>query len=59
VRARIDTNCRFRPCKPSDAPSCQDPWCQRLREIADDHLRTELDRIPAARAQVRIGAAPE
>lgn len=59
TRARIDTNCRFHPCKPSDAQPCQDPWCQRLRAIANADLQTELERIPAMRAQVRIGAAPE
>jgi hypothetical protein len=59
TRARIDANCWFQPCKPSDAQPCQDPWCQRLREVADVDLQTELDRIPETRAQVRIGAAPE
>ena len=59
MRARIDANCWFHPCKPSDAQPCQDPWCQRLRETADADLQAELDSIPAARAQVRIGAAQE
>lgn len=59
MRARIDANCWFQPCKPSDAQPCQDPWCQRLREVADADLQTELDRIPAMRAQVRIGVDPE
>jgi hypothetical protein len=59
MRARIDADCWFPPCTPGDASPCQDPWCQRLREITDADLQSELDRIPAARAQVRIGAAPE
>ena len=59
TRARIDANCWFHPCKPTDAQPCQDPWCQRLREVADVALQAELETIPAMRAQVRIGAAPE
>ena len=59
MRARIDANCWFHPCKPSDAQPCQDPWCQRLRETADADLQAELDGIPAMRAQVRIGSGQD
>lgn len=59
MHARIDANCWYQPCKPSDARPCQDPWCLGLREVADAQLKAELDHLSAARAQVRIGAGPE
>jgi len=53
-RARIDAECRFYPCKPSDPSPCPDPVCERLRAFADENLERELTRIPELRAQVRI-----
>lgn len=55
-RARIDAECRFYPCKPSDPSPCPDPVCERLRAFADENLESELSRIPGLRAQVRISS---
>ncbi len=52
-RARIDAQCRFWPCKPSDA-SCPDPVCERQRTRADAYFNAELDRIPLLRATARF-----
>lgn len=55
-RSDIDANCRFSPCKASDPAPCPDPVCARLRAVADEQLKSQLDQIPALRAQVRIVA---
>ena len=53
-RSDIDANCRFWPCKASDAAPCPDPVCERRRAVADAQLKSQLDQIPSLRAQARI-----
>ena len=55
-RSYIDAQCRFWPCKASDPAPCPDPVCERRRTIADEHLKSQLDQIPALRTRVRIAA---
>ena len=52
--ARIAAECRFWPCTTSDPTPCRDPVCDRRRARADALLKSQLDQIPALRAQVRI-----
>ena len=49
-RERFDAECRFWPCKSSDATPCADPVCERRRKQADAQLASELERLPALRA---------
>ena len=53
-RAYIDKQCRFWPCQPTDAAPCPDPVCQQRRARVDAQLKSDLDELPAIRAQVRI-----
>ena len=57
-RVQIDAECRFYPCQRSDPAPCSDPICERMRNLADAQLASELAQLPALRAQVRIIGTP-
>jgi hypothetical protein len=52
---RINQECRFWPCKPSDV-ACPDPVCEHQRAVVNSQLQTQLEQIPVLRAQVRVVA---
>ena len=58
-RAGIDAHCWFESCPPTDVAPCQAHWCRRLRQLADDRLRAELEFLDEVRARIRIGVPGE
>ena len=52
---RINQECRFWPCKPSDV-ACPDPVCEQQRAVVNSQLQSQLEQIPVLRAQVRVVA---